>query len=150
MIVGVKINKRSVYSDERGRIIHMLKSTDSLLDSFGEIYCSTIFPAVVKGWHLHKSVTINYFVIRGNIKFVLYDGREGSSSQNQIQEIIMGESNNVIVSVPPNIWNGFKCISLKESYVVNIQNKPYDENEVLRMDPYGNDIIRYNWKTKDK
>ena len=34
----------------------------------------------------------------------------------------MGPSNNVLVSVPPFIWNGFKSLSDKESFVLNIQN----------------------------
>ena len=145
MISGVKIIKKSIIADDRGRIMHVLRSTDNLLKDFGELYCSTVYPKIVKGWHLHKCVTINYFVLSGNIKFVLYDNREGSVTQNKIQEIIMGSSNNVLVSVPPFIWNGFKCLSDKESFVLNIQNKPYNDNEVLRVDPHKNDLIKYNW-----
>ena len=76
MISGVKILKKSIIADERGKIMHVLRSTDELLTTFGEVYCSTIFPNTIKGWHLHKCVTINYFVLSGNIKFVLYDNRE--------------------------------------------------------------------------
>ena len=54
------------------------------------------------------------------------------------------------MSVPPNVWNGFKGVGLKESYVLNIQDKPYDENEVSRLDPHDNEIINYDWKTKDR
>ena len=100
----------------------MLKSNEGILDEFGEIYCSTIYPRVVKGWHLHTRVTINYTVLKGNIKFVLYDGRDRSSTKNQIQEIILGDSNHIMVSVPPKIWNGFMCIGSEEAFVINIQN----------------------------
>ena len=98
-------------------------------------------------------MTINYFVLSGSIKFVLFDNRKNSTTKNQIQEIMMGDNNNVIVSVPPNVWNGFKCVGLKESYVLNIQDKPYDENEVSRLDPHDNEVInypikylKYDWK----
>ena len=150
MISGVKIIKKSIIADDRGRIMHVLRSTDNLLKDFGELYCSTVYPKIVKGWHLHKFVTINYFVLSGSIKFVLFDNRKNSATKNQIQEIMMGDTNNVIVSVPPNVWNGFKGVGLKESYVLNIQDKPYDENEVLRLDPHDNAVINYDWKTKDR
>ena len=130
--------------------MHVLRSTDNLLKDFGELYCSTVYPKIVKGWHLHKFVTINYFVLSGSIKFVLFDNRKNSATKNQIQEIMMGDTNNVIVSVPPNVWNGFKGVGLKESYVLNIQDKPYDENEVSRLDPHDNALINYDWKTKDR
>ena len=149
MIEGVKIFDRSIISDDRGRIIHMLKSNEGILDEFGEIYCSTIYPRVVKGWHLHTRVTINYTVLKGNIKFVLYDGRDRSSTKNQIQEIILGDSNHIMVSVPPKIWNGFMCIGSEEAFVINIQNKPYNESEVTRVDPHNNNID-YIWKVKDR
>ena len=150
MISGVKIIKKSIKADDRGRIMHVLRSTDNLLKDFGELYCSTVYPKIVKGWHLHKFVTINYFVLSGSIKFVLFDNRKNSATKNQIQEIMMGDTNNVIVSVPPNVWNGFKGVGLKESYVLNIQDKPYDENEVSRLDPHDNAVINYDWKTKDR
>ena len=150
MISGVKIIKKSIIADDRGRIMHVLRSTDNLLKDFGELYCSTVYPKIVKGWHLHKFVTINYFVLSGSIKFVLFDNRKNSATKNQIQEIMMGDTNNVIVSVPPNVWNGFKGVGLKESYVLNIQDKPYDENEVSRLDPHDNALINYDWKTKDR
>ena len=145
MISGVKILKKSILPDNRGKIMHIIKSTDNFLENFGEVYCSTIYPNIVKGWHSHRCVTINYFVLIGSINFVLFDNRNGSSTKNQIQEIPMGQANNVLVSVPPLVWNGFKCTGLKEAFVLNIQNKPYNDNEVERLDPYKNDLINYNW-----
>ena len=37
-------------TDERGMIMHMLKSTDSHFIEFGEIYFSCGYPGVVKAW----------------------------------------------------------------------------------------------------
>ena len=87
MISGVKIIKKSIIADDRGRIMHVLRSTDNLLKDFGELYCSTVYPKIVKGWHLHKFVTINYFVLSGSIKFVLFDNRKNSTTKNQIARL---------------------------------------------------------------
>ena len=37
-IDGVKIFKKNVISDDRGKILHMLKNTDENFVKFGEIY----------------------------------------------------------------------------------------------------------------
>ena len=51
--------------------MHILKSTDVNFEKFGEIYFSTAYPGVVKGWHEHTLMTLNYAVIKGMIKLVL-------------------------------------------------------------------------------
>ena len=43
----------------------------------GEIYFSTVYPGVVKGWHRHREMTLNYACIHGRIKLVLFDERDG-------------------------------------------------------------------------
>jgi 3-oxoacyl-[acyl-carrier-protein] synthase-3 len=43
----------------------MLKATDSHFITFGEIYFSIAWPGVVKGWHVHTSMTINNAVVIG-------------------------------------------------------------------------------------
>jgi dTDP-4-dehydrorhamnose 3,5-epimerase len=145
MIEGVKILKRSVFKDNRGEVKHIMKPTDDNFKIFGEVYCSSINPGTVKGWSLHKKMTINYTVIRGSIKFVLFDNRKNSVTINQKQEIILDSSNYVSVLVPPLIWNAFQCIGLKKAYIINFTDSPYAKTEVIKMDPYEKDIINYNW-----
>ena len=70
--------------DERGTIFHMLKRTDEHFLEFGEIYFTTIYRGVVKGWHRHVAMTLNYACIFGRIKLVLYDEREDSPSKGAL------------------------------------------------------------------
>ena len=127
-----------------------MKNSDSEFSKFGEVYCSTVYPGVVKGWHLHSKMTLNYVVLKGKIKFVLYDSREGSPSFGQLQEVYIGDDNYVRVKVPPGVWNGFKGLGLTESFVVNFTDIPHDPNEISRMDPHNNEIIDYDWSNKDR
>ncbi len=150
MIQGVEITPRKVIPDDRGKIMHIMKSSDIQFNAFGEVYCSTVYPGVIKGWHLHKKMTLNYIVIKGNIKFVLYDDRSDSATYQQIQEIIIGENQYVMVTVPPYIWNGFKCIGTEEAFVINFTDIPHDTEEIVRMDPHKNEIIKYDWTVKDR
>jgi dTDP-4-dehydrorhamnose 3,5-epimerase len=150
MIQGVQINTRRIIPDDRGKIMHIMKLSDEQFNTFGEVYCSTVYPGVVKGWHMHKKMTLNYVVLKGNIKFVLYDDRTDSSTYKQIQEIIIGENQYVMVTVPPFVWNGFKGIGTEEAFVINFTDMPHDSEEIVRMDPHNNDIIEYDWSLKDR
>ena len=42
-IIGVKIYKKKVISDKRGKILHMLRKDDKHFSKFGEIYFSYVF-----------------------------------------------------------------------------------------------------------
>ncbi|MEM3431737.1 MAG: dTDP-4-dehydrorhamnose 3,5-epimerase family protein [Candidatus Micrarchaeia archaeon] len=149
MINGVIIKKLDMIPDERGTILHMLRSDDPIFKSFGEIYFSTVYPGVVKGWHIHRRITQNYAVIQGMIKLVLYDDRPNSSTKNEIMELFIGEQNYQLVTIPPNVWNGFKGIGTKVAIVANLTTEPYDQNEIERVDPIENNIP-YDWRLKWK
>lgn len=149
MIDGVVIKNLKQNIDERGKIMHMLRSDDKDFEKFGEIYFSMVYPGVVKGWHLHKKMVLNYAVISGMIKLVLYDGRPHSSTYKEIQEIFMGEDNYVLVKISFGITNGFKGIGVKPAIVANCATLVHDPEEIVRIDPFKNDIP-YNWELKHR
>lgn len=144
MIDGVLIHPLRQIPDERGKIMHMLRANDPYFEKFGEIYFSTVYPGVVKGWHLHKEMTLNYAVPMGTIKLVLYDEREESPTRGELIELFIGEGNYVLVKVPPMVWNGFKGIGVTPALVANCATIPHDPNEISRLDPHHNHIP-YNW-----
>lgn len=146
-IQGVKIKQLSKIPDERGCILHMIRCDDKDFERFGEIYFSTVYPGVVKAWHLHKTMTLNYAVIKGMIKLVVFDGRTDSPTKGILQELFIGDSNYQLITIPPGVWNGFKCIGLEYSIVANCATAPHDPNEIIRLDP-GTDSIPYDWGIK--
>ena len=84
-IDGVVITRLNQIFDERGKVMHMLSTKSPVFEKFGEIYFSSTHPGVIKAWHMHKEMTLNYAVIHGEIKFVLYDARKNSPTLGQIQ-----------------------------------------------------------------
>ncbi len=149
MIKGVEINQLSIIPDERGMILKMLRKDDRFFREFGEIYFSLIYPGVIKGWHIHKKMTLNYAVINGLIKLVLYDDREGSPTKGELQEIFIGRENYKLVTIPPMVWNGFKGIGTEPAIVANCATLPHDPEEIERMDPFDNHIP-YDWELKNR
>ena len=144
MIEDVIITPLQQFIDERGKLMHMLKVGDPAFQQFGEIYFSCVYPGAIKGWHLHKEMTLNYAVPHGYIKFVLYDERPMSSTRGEIQEIFMGPDQYVLVTVPPGVWNGFKGIGVETAIVANCATIPHSPDEIDGRDPF-DPSIPYDW-----
>lgn len=144
MIEGITITPLKQIFDERGKVMHMLRNDSEVFKKFGEIYFSSSNPGVVKAWHLHREMTLNYAVIYGEIKFVLYDDREKSTTRGEIQELFISPENYVLVTVPPMIWNGFKSFGTKPSIVANCADVPHKPNEIDRKSPTDSSIP-YDW-----
>jgi dTDP-4-dehydrorhamnose 3,5-epimerase len=125
----------------------MLRADAPHFENFGEIYFSKIYPGVIKGWHIHTKMTLNYAVICGMIKLVLYDDRENSTTKGEIQEIFTGEDNYCLVTIPPLVWNGFKGIANSTAIVANCSTIPHDPDEIKRRDPFDS-TIPYDWSLK--
>lgn len=130
--------------DERGKIMHMLRCDEPHFEQFGEIYFSVVYPDVIKGWHLHKRMTLNYAVISGMVKLVLYDDRRESPTCGELMELFIGESNYVLVKIPPEVWNGFKGIGTVPAVVANCSTIPHDSREIERLAPF-DQRIPYDW-----
>ncbi|MCX8175581.1 MAG: dTDP-4-dehydrorhamnose 3,5-epimerase family protein [Candidatus Micrarchaeota archaeon] len=149
MIEGVQVIPLKKICDERGKIMHMMRCDDAHFTKFGEIYFSTAYPGVIKGWHYHKKMTLNYCVLRGMIKLVLYDSRPKSKTKGELMELFIGEDNYCLVKIPPQIWNGYKCIGTKECLLANCPDLPHDPDEMERKDPFTKDIP-YDWALKNR
>ena len=147
MINGVVIKPLRRIPDERGYIMHMLRADDPDFEKFGEIYFSTVYPGVVKAWHLHQEMILNYAVPFGMIKLVLYDERENSPTRGEVQEIFMGEQNYQLVKIPPHVWNGFKGVGPETAILANCASIPHDPNEMIRREA-DDPSVPYDWALK--
>lgn len=144
MINGVEVIPLKQISDERGKVMHMLRADAPHFEKFGEIYFSVVYPGVIKGWHLHREMILNYAVMYGMVKLVIYDDRELSTSRGAVQEVFMGEDNYVLVKIPPQIWNGFKGIGSNPAILANCATIPYTPDEISGLDPKSMEIP-YEW-----
>ncbi len=144
VIDGVQTRPLVQIPDERGKVMQMLRRDDPHFEEFGEIYFSWVYPSVVKGWHLHTEMILNYALLVGSVKLVLFDDRSDSRSRGQLQEIYLTEGNYQLVRVPTGVWNGFKGTGVTPSLLANCATLPHDRAEIQRLDPFDNDIP-YDW-----
>lgn len=144
-IHGVTVTPLKQIVDERGKVMHMLRRDAPHFREFGEIYFSCVHPGAVKAWHLHTRMALNYAVPHGRIRLVLYDDREGSSTQGRLFEMTTGpEDDYVLITIPPLVWNGFQGLGEETSIVANCATLPHDPDEIVRLDPFDSSIP-YRW-----
>ena len=147
MIDGVAVRPLRRIPDERGTVMHMLRADAPHFERFGEIYFSTVYPGIIKAWHLHQRMTLNYTVVSGMIKLVLHDDREQSPTRSETMELYVGDQNYVLVTVPPRVWNGFKGMGGATAIVANCATIPHDPAEIERLDPF-DPRIPYRWDVR--
>ena len=150
MIEGIKLKKLKVIPDERGRLMEILRSDGEFFTKFGQLYITTAYPGVVKAWHYHKKQTDNFCVVKGMMKIVVYDEREGSSTKGEVNEFFIGEHSPSLLQIPKGLWHGFKCISETEAICINCPTEVYNHKEPdeFRADPHKSHIP-YDWNRKD-
>lgn len=151
LIAGVKVKPLKVMSDERGRVMEILRSDDELFYKFGQVYMTTAYPGVVKGWHYHKKQTDSFAVLKGMMKLVLYDARKNSTTCKMVNEFFIGEYNPILVQVPPFVYHGFKCVSESEAIAINCPTQPYNhaKPDEFRI-PAHSKKMPYDWKRIDR
>jgi len=112
---------------EDGDVLHALKCSENEFNGFEEAYFSTIKKNKIKAWKKHNRMTMNLIVPIGNVQFIFYDEKK-----NFLRSAIIGEDNYSRITVPPKIWFGFKGLSSRTSYILNISNLSHDPSEVER------------------
>jgi dTDP-4-dehydrorhamnose 3,5-epimerase len=147
-IAGVQIVRLSRIPDERGTIFHMLRRDDPHFLEFGEIYFTSIYRDVVKGWHRHRLMTLNYCCIWGRIKLVIYDDRDDSPTRGHLQERFLGPDDYSLVVIPPGIWTGFKGMT-DVAILANCATVPHDPSLTERLDPF-TPLIPYEWAVRHR
>jgi dTDP-4-dehydrorhamnose 3,5-epimerase len=143
-IEGVQIVPLRRIPDERGTIYHMLRADDPHFVQFGEIYFTSVYAGVVKGWHKHREMTLNYACVFGRVKLVLYDDRLDSASAGTVIEVFLGPDDHSLVTIAPGIWTGFKGLSQPFALIANCCTHAHDPSRTTRLDPFDNDIP-YDW-----
>lgn len=150
LIEGVAVKELKVIPDQRGRLMEILRVDDEIFAGFGQVYLTTTLPGVVKAWHLHKLQTDQVTCVAGMIRLGLYDDRRDSPTYGLTNEFYLGVHRPLLVRIPPNVYHGWKCVSLEEALIINTVTRPYDRQQPdeYRLDPHDNHIP-WDWSRVD-
>ncbi|UCB56906.1 MAG: dTDP-4-dehydrorhamnose 3,5-epimerase family protein [Candidatus Omnitrophota bacterium] len=145
MIEGVELKKLKVIPDERGRLMEILRVSQTKIAP-QQVYLTTAYEGVVKdkdNFHMHKSQTDFFCCVKGKIKLVLVDARDSSKTKNEVNEFEIGEENFSLVTIPKGVLHAFK--SLKgEAFIINSIDHEYNHKEP---DEFRIENRYYDWDT---
>ena len=149
MIDGIKIKQLKRHADERGFLMEMLRSDDELYTNFAQSYISMNYPGVIRAWHYHKKQEDVWVCVKGMIKAVVYDCREGSKTFGEVNEIFLGDNNPIMFTIPIGTMHGYKTVGTEPSLLINYPTQLYNPKDPDEYrEPWDSDKIPYDWDIK--
>ena len=143
-ISGVGVAELRQIVDDRGAVLHMLRSDAPEFIGFGECYFSEVLPGAVKAWKRHRMQTQHVAVPVGRIRLALYDDRDASVG-GKLYVVELGRPDAYVrVRIPPHLWYGFACVGEERALLVNCSNLPHDPAEAETR-PSDDPRIPYSW-----
>ena len=130
MIDGAEVKNLKFISDERGRLMEILRVSQAKMQP-RQVYLTTAYENIAKdknAFHMHKKQTDCFCCIKGKIKLVLVDTREGSRTKGEINEFDIGEDNPCLVTIPKKVLHAFKSLR-GESFMINCIDQEYNRND---------------------
>ncbi|HXO65199.1 MAG TPA: dTDP-4-dehydrorhamnose 3,5-epimerase family protein [Steroidobacteraceae bacterium] len=135
-IEGLLLTPLGIIEDERGAVLHMLRSDAPEFTRFGECYFSEVNPGAIKAWKRHRVQTQNLAVPVGRIRVAVYDARPDSRSHGHWEVIEMGRPDAYArLSIPPQLWYGFMGLGTAAALVANCADAPHDPGESESLAP---------------
>lgn len=151
MIHDVAIRDLQVNTDERGHLVEMFREDWDEYDLEPAMsYYSMSYPGVIRAWHRHTRGQVDHFVCpQGRIKVGIYDGRDNSPTEGEVNSFIIGEHNQQMIRIPGDCWHGFKVVGDEQSLLVNFPTNLYDyEDPDEERLPHDTDEIAFDWESE--
>tara|TARA_B100000925_G_scaffold217246_1_gene166226 strand:+ start:10274 stop:10648 length:375 start_codon:yes stop_codon:yes gene_type:complete len=114
--------------------MHGLKKSDKSFSGFGEAYFSTVKFNKIKGWKLHKKMTLNLVVPHGEIRIIAHKASDNDDVVSPLVDIVLGKNNYSRITIPPGNWVAFKGIGKKSNILMNIADIEHDPKETINKD----------------
>jgi len=134
VIDGAKIIELATHEDGRGFFREIFRFREQFGETpVGQLSHSQVSEGVIKAWHGHVYQSQWNYVISGQIKVVLYDNRENSTTYKKIMEFISGDRvEPVAYFFTPGILHGYKCLR-GPMQIVYVTTGIYDLEDEVRL-----------------
>jgi dTDP-4-dehydrorhamnose 3,5-epimerase len=150
-IEGVALVQLTSHHDDRGSLTPVLDVRHPFwVEPIVYAYAITIRPGRIKGWGMHRLQSDRYFVCRGSVRVVLFDGREDSPSCGRFAEFFFTDATPGLLRIPPGVWHADQNWSDSDAQVINFPTHPYDPGapDKQRIDPHSG-VIPFDWRLRD-
>jgi dTDP-4-dehydrorhamnose 3,5-epimerase len=127
------LTELKIIEQTQGYVMHGMRSSDGSCAGFGEAYFSTVNNGMIKGWKLHRKMTLNLIVPHGEIRFVVHGASADSLGGEvlPVLDVVLGSKNYSRLTVPPGFWVAFQGASAVSNILLNIANIEHDQAEAI-------------------
>jgi len=134
VIDGVKIINLTTHGDERGFFREIFRFSEQYKGvPVGQLSHSLVKEGVVKAWHGHVYQSQWNYVVSGQLKVALYDGRNDSETYMETMNIFAGDRvDPVAYFFPPGVLHGYKCIK-GPMQIIYVTSELYDLEDEIRV-----------------
>lgn len=153
LINGVKISPYSLWPDDRGYFLEVLRIGTGLAADFDpsatQVSAAVGYPGTIKAFHYHLEQTDFWVPSRGMFQVALVDLRKHSPTFGLKNTIYIGELRPWQLLIPPGVGHGYKVIGTQPGMLIYVTNRFYNPKDEGRI-PYNNDRIQYDWELQHK
>jgi dTDP-4-dehydrorhamnose 3,5-epimerase len=149
LIHGVVFRPTRPVPHEDGHLTEVARASwEIIAKPIVQVHVTTTLPGRVRAWGLHRMSADRLFVASGLVTIVVFDGRNDSPTQGEVNVITVSERNPGLLLIPPDLYHGWKNIGTSEAIIINMPDRmyeyeqpdaldlPWDSNEARRLVPY--------------
>ena len=127
LLHGVVVRPARPIPDKRGDVTEVLDPRWA--DAGGPTtyaYAITLRPNRIKGWVMHRKQEDRLFLVRGAVRWALYDDRADSPTHGQLSLLTITERNPALLIIPRGVFHAVENVGSTDAIFVNLPTTPYD------------------------
>lgn len=134
-------NYPTSFFDKRGQYKEVFNTKSDIDYKFKQLSIVHNKKNILRGMHGDWGTTKKISVISGKVIQVLLDCRLKSKTYGQFRSSILKEEDEIIITIPPGVANGFQVLEQPSIYLY-LQDSYYKENEQFTVSPFDATLYR--------
>ncbi|HYP09506.1 MAG TPA: dTDP-4-dehydrorhamnose 3,5-epimerase family protein [Bryobacteraceae bacterium] len=153
LIDGVKVSPYSLWPDDRGYFLEVIRVGHGLAAQFDpattQVSAALSYPGTIKAFHYHLHQTDFWVAAMGIFQVALVDLRKNSPTFGRKNTLYVGGLRPWQVLIPPGVGHGYKVIGTEPAMLVYVTNRFYNPADEGRI-AYNQPEIGYDWELQHK
>ena len=153
LIDGVKVKPYSLWPDDRGYFLEVLRVGQGLAADFPpettQVSTALSYANTIKAFHFHRHQTDCWSPAVGMFQVALVDLRKGPPTHGLRNTMYVGALRPWQILIPPGVGHGYKVVGQEAGVLVYVTNRLYDPADEGRI-AYNEPGIHYDWELQYK
>ncbi len=153
LIAGVRVKPFSVWADDRGYFLEVLRVGQGLPSEFPaettQVSAALGYPGTVKAFHYHLHQTDLWVPAQRMFQVALVDLRKDSETFGRRNTLYVGTLRPWQILIPPGVGHGYKVIGSQPAMLIYVTDRFYNPQDEGRI-AYDEPGIGYDWETQHK